>query len=100
MTPLRTPTNTIFQVNFQLLVALVQVLIAVLIWPNDLHWWGLGLISILCILVAASLLLQAMKSIWTVVKRERALKEFLERGKSPKSARFVDDETLDKEGML
>jgi len=100
MTPFRGATGTIIQINSQFFVVLILTLMAWWVWPGDLFWWPMGIVSIASVLAALSLFIQALKSIWTLHRRDRVMKEFLARGKSPKNAKLADEEILEREGMV
>lgn len=69
-------------------------------WPTSPYWWGLGLISILFGVGAASLLVGALRTAIGSWRRRKALAEFMAQGGPQKSARLADDDTLRRAGMV
>ncbi|GEM_PF-3415510 len=100
MRPFANPAPTIIQINLQFLTVFILALFAFWIWPGDPYWWGMGVISILCVFAALTVFMQALRAIWILNRRERAMKEFLARGKSPKNAKLADEEILERAGMI
>jgi len=100
MTPHKSPLGSIIQINLQFLTVLILTLMALWIWPDDPFWWPMGIVSIVSVLAALSLFVQALRAIGTLHRREKTMKEFLARGKSPKSAKLANNETLERAGML
>ncbi|MEX0957584.1 MAG: hypothetical protein WDZ83_20510 [Rhizobiaceae bacterium] len=92
--------GTIVTVNTQLLAACLSAIIAWSIWPDTPEWWGLGLLSILLWLAAASGLGNAVRAALAHYQKEKTIAEYMALGGAPKSARLATLDDLRKAGMV
>jgi len=89
-----------FQINFKLFMSLAFAFSAYWIWPSNPKWWGFGLISIVFVLVAISLLIEALGLMMKLYARDKALREYMAQGNKPKSSKLASSDTLKKAGVI
>ena len=89
----------IVQINRNLLFSTGFAFTAWLSWPNSPKWWGLGVMSVFCTLVALALLFQAVRLMYRIYKREQAIAAFIAQGNQPKTSVLVSNRGLQDAGM-
>lgn len=68
-------------------------------WPNTADWWGLGALSIMSGIGAASLTVSAAKIMVRVYSRDKAIQLYMAQGRAPKSSEMASYDALKKAGM-
>lgn len=91
--------STVLQINLKLLYATALAFLAYWVWPTEPHWWAFSFLSLCAGLAAAGLIGSALKSILTLYRRDKAIKDFLAQGSKPKSAKLASDDDLRNAGM-
>lgn len=93
-------TGTVFQINLKFLVSGLFGFIAWWIWPSSPEWWGFGLISILLVLSAVGMAVEAFRSMAKLYARDKVLAEYMAQGNKPKTTNLASSDALRKAGMI
>jgi hypothetical protein len=100
MKRVRSSPRSIIRINGLLLLAFGCGYIAWAIWPQSVEWWGLGFISILLGIGAATLVVSAVTEAGALHRKESEISGYLARGGAPKPSRMATTGDLKRAGML
>ncbi|MGH1330689.1 MAG: hypothetical protein ACRBBK_07390 [Paracoccaceae bacterium] len=96
----RSHAVTTFQININLLGAVLYGAGAYLLWPDSLKWWGFGLLSIMLGMAAPAFLIRAIILMFKRRGHDRELDAIEDLGAAPKSARLATDDDLEDLGVF
>lgn len=92
--------GAIIGINMQLLFATGFGVAAYTSWPSDPHWWGFGVVSVLFGMGSAGCVINALREMNALYRKNKALAEYMAQGGTPKTAQLASTERLEQAGML
>ena len=100
MTPYQNTYGTALLINFHLLGSALCAASAYLIWPEAPQWWGFYVVSILLWVGALATLIEALKAMHKLYKRDKALADYMAQGNKPKSSKMASSRALKSAGVI
>jgi hypothetical protein len=89
----------ILQINGHFLLSMSTLLVSVLLWPGDINWWGLGVLSIIFATCSIVALIRAVTLMSKLSSKKRTITDFTNAGRQQKSSAVATNQDLEKAGM-